>query len=291
MKLIHVIYIGIGISIIISVLQYFELLDAVSTLLSYISWITMLIFSIFISKCFNKQSGIVQFLIGTIFFLSFLSFYILLSEYSENSIPYINSIWVGSVFAFIIGIIYSRIKEPNIPQKRNQEQLPLSPYKDIINGKITTEEHLIKYFESQSFEKINYLEYLQTLKKVYIDNEDIEENNREIVNKLVNPILEREAQYEYIYALTGSEHNLIRDLHDLAHKEGITNSEIILEKLKLITSGIVKYQKQIEDESKRNTQSLNISIAGILVSVILSILSFVFSDKGEMVKNFIQNNF
>lgn len=291
MTLAHAIIIAFTAFVVFTSLQIFELIDLYLWGYNICSWVGFFCISMSMAWLFNKQPVIIKFCISIIIIVSFLLLYSLLAENKPNAIPYVNALGVGILCSYVICImflIYTSIFSAKKTDKKIEKKSPDDP-QYLINyiylGRYVSRDELFRFYTNYTSKKDTFIDLLNAICDVCTDsmkNDSLSSQTKDKCQKvysIVKPILDEEKEVEYLMNVTGKErasllllHKFSNDLDESKHKSAIHH-------LALIADFIISTQKSLVDENKRNTQSLTISIVGILLTILFSLFSFLAADE------------
>ena len=288
MTIAHAVIIAFIVFIVFTVLQLLDITNLLQFGYTICSWIGLITLSSFIAFLFNKQSGVVQFLIFIIMTLSFLTLYATLASLFPNGILYFNALGVGvfeSLVACVTYMILFPTKSSNKMSNETDIEHPRLLIEAIYREQYVSRDDLFRFYTNYVSNKNSFIDLLNTICNVCLssmNNENSKTYVREKCQKvyhIVKPILDEEKDVEYLTNISGKERDSLLYLHKLITNLGSSNNQSNIHHLSLIANSIISNQVKIEHENKRNSQSLTISIVGILITIILSLLSFLMADK------------
>lgn len=273
--------------VVFSALQALGLLNLFHHGYALCSWIGLITLSITIACCFNKQPGIIQFFIFVFIAVFLLVLYTLVAQINPDGIPYINAMGMGVCCALFVCIIYGILSRSKNDKKKDAESELNEPQRliqAIYKGRYSSRDDLFRFYNYTS-KKDTFIDLLNVICDVCMEcssNENFKSQVRQeynVVYSIVNPILEEERELEYLSRLNGKERDSLVNLHkNMIDIESI-NRENVIQNISYIADTIVSLQQKLKEENKRNTQALTISIVGILLTIIFSLLSFLVADK------------
>lgn len=288
MTLAHAVIITFVIFAVFAVLQILDITNLLQFGYTICSWIGLITLSTFIAFLFNKQSGVIRFLVFLIMPLSFLTIYATFALFFPKGIPYLNAFGVGVFGALVTCVIYMILfttKSANKIVNETDIEHPRLLIESIYNGQYVSRDDLFRFYTNYVSKKDSFIDLLNAICNVClnsIDNENSKACIREKYQKvyhIVKPILDEEKDVEYLTNISGRERDSLLYLHKLIINLGSSTDKSNIHHLSLIANSIISNQNRIEHENKRNSQSLTISIAGILITIIFSLLSFLAADK------------
>lgn len=288
MTLAHAVIIALVIFVLLSTLQAFGVINLSYFSYNLCSWIGLLTLSIIVAWCFNTQPGIIKFFIFVFVVVFLLVLYTIMAQINPSGIPYINAMGLGICCSLVVCIIYATLSQSNSAEKREYDSKLDDPQRliqSIYNGRYSSREDLFRFYINYTSKKDTFIDLLNVICDVCKDastNENIKDEVREmckIVLSIVNPILVEERKMDYLSNLKGKERSALLTLHNYIIELEDSNKALAIQNISYIADLIDALQLKLKEENKRNTQSLTISIVGILLTVIFSLLSFLTADK------------
>lgn len=297
LTLAHAVIIALITCLVFSTLQGLGLMSLSHFGYNLCSWIGLMVLSITIACLFNTQPGVIQFFIFVFLAVFFLVLYTLMAQINPKGIPYINALGMGICSSLFVCVIYA-VLNPSKSNKQVKSDLktpePQRLIQDIYKGLYSTREDLYRYYINYTSKKDTFVDLLITICNVCDEsstNDDLKVQVREMcknVFSIVNPILEEERKMLYLSKLNGKEHSSLVNLHKNISQLEDLNKEIAINHISYIAETIVSLQQKLKEENKRNSQSLTISIVGVLLTVIFSLLSFLTADKYSALHAYIE---
>lgn len=288
LTLAHAIIISLIMFVIFSALQALGLLNLFRHGYAFCSWIGLIALSITIAWCFNKQPGIIQFFIFVFIAVFLLFLYTLVAQINPDGIPYINAMGMGIccvLFVCIIYVILSQSKNDKKKETKSELDELQRLIQAIYKGRYSSREDLFRFYLNYTSKKVTFIDLLNAICDVCMEcssNENFKSQIREeckVVYSIVNPILDEEREFEYLSCLNGKDRDSLLNLHKNMIDLESMNRENVIQNISYIADTIVSLQQKLKEENKRNTQALTISIVGILLTIIFSLLSFLVADK------------
>lgn len=274
--------------VLFSALQAFGLLNLLRLGYTLCSWIGLIALSLTIACCFNKQPGIIQFFIFVFIAVSLLVLYSVTAQVNPVGIPYINALGLGVCCSLIVCIIYAIFNRSKENRKKDHDSKLDEPQRliqAIYKGRYSSREDLFRFYINYTSKKDTFIDLLNAICDVCKDsafNEELKSQIREqckTVYDIVYPILEEERKFEYLSNLNGKERVVLLTLHKNMIANISQTREEVTQNVSYIADTINSLEKKLKEENQRNTQALTISIVGILLTVIFSLLSFLVADK------------
>ena len=125
--------------------------------------------------------------------------------------------------------------------------------------------------ESTSFSKEHHHPSAQKTVAKPVYNDDALKKQ---VNAFLEPIvLEFQEQQPFNELLKGQEKDMIQQIYRLTKLSDFPNRESVMFHLKSLVDTIHERDQKLQAEKKRNSQSLNLSIIGLILTIILSSIS------------------
>lgn len=284
MTLAHALILALIATIIFSGLQLFGVIDLYLLGYNISSWVGYLILSIFIAWCFNKQPSIIKMLIAIIIIVCLLIVYAIIANRVPNNIPYINALGIGIFSSFLVCLVYACFASKQDHVENSQKSKPEDPaylIQAIYNGRYATRNDLYRFYTNYTSKKDTFIDLLNVICDVCLEsanNEGLSSIVKERCNKvysLVRPILDEEKEVDYLMNVCGKERDSLLTLYKFSNMLEQHNRELAIQHISLIADYVVASQEKLADENRRNTQSLTISIVGILLTIVFSLLSFL----------------
>ena len=251
------------------------------------SWIGIFIFSVMITWCFNAQPNIVRFCITILILGLFLFLYTTLARTKPNVISYINAFGLAILVSFIICFIYIfPFSSKNSNEKTQNKELdkPQSLIIAIYQGRYNTRNDLFRFYTNYTSKKDTFIDLLNVICEVCIEsinNQDLSQIIKERCQKVysvVKPILEEEKEVEYLMNVTGKERDSLMYLHNSSKKLDVSKQEAVIRHLSIIADSIIITKNKLTEENNRNTQSLTLSMIGIILTILFSLLSLLSAE-------------
>lgn len=251
------------------------------------SWIGIFIFSVMITWCFNAQPNIVRFCITILILGLFLFLYTTLARTKPNVISYINALGLAIFVSFIICFIYIFPFYPKNSNEKTQNKELDKPQNLIIaiyQGRYNTRNDLFRFYTNYTSKKDTFIDLLNVICEVCIEsinNQDLSQIIKERCQKvysIVKPILEEEKEVEYLMNVTGKERDSLMFLHNSSKKLDVSKQEAVIRHLSIIADSIIITKNKLTEENNRNTQSLTLSMIGIILTILFSLLSLLSTE-------------
>lgn len=251
------------------------------------SWIGIFIFSVMITWCFNAQPNIVRFCITILILGLFLFLYTTLARTKPNVISYMNALGLATFVSFIICFIYIfPFSSKNSNEKTQNKELdkPQSLIIAIYQGRYNTRNDLFRFYTNYTSKKDTFIDLLNVICEVCIEsinNQDLSQIIKERCQKVysvVKPILEEEKEVEYLMNVTGKERDSLMFLHNSSKKLDVSKQEAVIRHLSIIADSIIITKNKLTEENNRNTQSLTLSMIGIILTILFSLLSLLSAE-------------
>ena len=289
MTLAHAVIIALFMFVLLFSLQTFGVLNLSLFGYNLCSWIGLIALSITIAVCFNTQPGIIQFLIFVFIATFLLALYAIIAQINPIGIPYMNALGIGICGSIIICVIYAIRNTPKSgAEKDSASKLddPKRLIQAIFEGIYSSRDHLFRFYLDYNYisKKYTFIDLLNTICDVCKElssNDKLQSQIREkynVVYSIVKPILEEERETEFLSGLNGKERSTLLTLHKTLTKIDNQNRERTIHNISYLADVIVSLRQKVIEENKRNTQALTISIVGILLTIIFSLLSFLVAD-------------
>lgn len=165
----------------------------------------------------------------------------------------------------------------------NNKAVPKIPIDHIVSGKITNESQLRLFYEEQRKENFSYETFVRTTLSIARDT--LDDKKWKLVNDFLEPIvLEFQEQQPFNELLKGQEKDMIQQIYRLTKLSDFPNRESVMFHLKSLVDKIHEREQSLQLEKKRNSQSLNLSIIGLILTIILSSISICISLFGWSLK-------
>ena len=251
------------------------------------SWIGIFIFSVMITWCFNAQPNIVRFCITILILGLFLFLYTTLARTKPNVISYMNALGLAIFVSFIICFIYIfpfLLLNSNEKAQNKELDKPQSLIIAIYQGRYNTRNDLFRFYTNYTSKKDTFIDLLNVICEVCIEsinNQDLSQIIKERCQKVysvVKPILEEEKEVEYLMNVTGKERDSLMFLHNSSKKLDVSKQEAVIRHLSIIADSIIITKNKLTEENNRNTQSLTLSMIGIILTILFSLLSLLSAE-------------
>ena len=250
------------------------------------SWIGIFIFSVMITWCFNTQPNIVRSCITILISMLFLFLYTTLARTKPNVISYINAFGLAIFVSFIICFIYIfPFSSKNSNEKTQNKELdkPQNLIIAIYQGRYNTRNDLFRFYTNYTSKKDTFIDLLNVICEVCIEsinNQDLSQiiERCQKVYSIVKPILEEEKDVEYLMNVTGKERDSLMFLHNSSKKLDVSKQEAVIRHLSIIADSIIITKNKLTEENNRNTQSLTLSMIGIILTILFSLLSLLSTE-------------
>lgn len=268
MKLIHLIAILFLIGLLITVASMFGSAESMNTFFTYLSWVEFVVFSFLITFAFSTQKMIIRILVFLASFTLLGGVYAMLGRLLNLNMLFVNYI---ILIIFLLFVVLLLIQQPSQLPTKNKVA-PKNPIDHIVSGKITNESQLRLFYEEQGKENFSYETFVRTTLSVARDTLDGEKWKQ--VNAFLEPIvLEFQEQQPFNELLKGQEKDRIQQIYRLTKLSDFPNRESVMFHLKSLVDIIHERDQKLQAEKKRNSQSLNLSIIGLILTIILSSIS------------------
>ena len=240
-----------------------------------------------ITWCFNAQPNIVRFCITILILGLFLFLYTTLARTKPNVISYMNAFGLAIFVSFIICFIYIfPFSSKNSNEKTQNKELdkPQSLIIAIYQGRYNTRNDLFRFYTNYTSKKDTFIDLLNVICEVCIEsinNQDLSQIIKERCQKVysvVKPILEEEKEVEYLMYVTGKERDSLMYLHNSSKKLDVSKQEAVIRHLSIIADSIIITKNKLTEENNRNTQSLTLSMIGIILTILFSLLSLLSAE-------------
>ena len=240
-----------------------------------------------ITWCFNTQPNIVRSCITILISMLFLFLYTTLARTKPNVISYINAFGLAIFVSFIICFIYIfPFSSKNSNEKTQNKELdkPQSLIIAIYQGRYNTRNDLFRFYTNYTSKKDTFIDLLNVICEVCIEsinNQDLSQIIKERCQKVysvVKPILEEEKEVEYLMNVTGKERDSLMYLHNSSKKLDVSKQEAVIRHLSIIADSIIITKNKLTEENNRNTQSLTLSMIGIILTILFSLLSLLSAE-------------
>jgi hypothetical protein len=164
------------------------------------------------------------------------------------------------------------LTQPSSQRPINNKTTPQNPVKHILSGRINKESQLRLFYEEQDKEKFSYDHFVRAA--LSYARETLDDEQWKKVNDLLEPIvLEFQEEQPFNELLKGQEKERIHQIYRLTKLSDFPNRESIIFHLKSLVDIIHEREQSLQAEKKRNSQSLNLSIIGLILTIILSSVS------------------
>lgn len=180
------------------------------------------------------------------------------------------------IFLILFNVIILFIVSPSDTSIRQPSELKLkSPINNIVKGRLTTEFQLRIFYEDFYSNITSYNNFLRTI--LSIGRDELSDENWNKVNSLIEPILLSLEEKEPFSKITGKEKESINNLYNLFSNNLRENKDVYLLQLRDLVDSICERQRQLECEERKNKQAYNLSLVGLLLTIILSLVSILIS--------------
>ena len=273
--------------VVFTVLQTLGIVNLFLLVYTVCSWIGIFIFSVMITRCFNAQPNIVRFCITILILGLFLFLYTTLARTKPNVISYMNAFGLAIFVSFIICLIcIFPFSSKNSNEKTQNKELdkPQSLIIAIYQGRYNTRNDLFRFYTNYTSKKDTFIDLLNVICEVCIEsinNQDLSQIIKERCQKVysvVKPILEEEKEVEYLMNVTGKERDSLMFLHNSSKKLDVSKQEAVIRHLSIIADSIIITKNKLTEENNRNTQSLTLSMIGIILTILFSLLSLLSTE-------------
>ena len=189
--------------------------------------------------------------------------------------------------AFIICFIYIfPFSSKNSNEKTQNKELdkPQNLIIAIYQGRYNTRNDLFRYYTNYTSKKDTFIDLLNVICEVCIEsinNQDLSQIIKDRCQKvysIVKPILEEEKEVEYLMNVTGKERDSLMFLHNSSKKLDVSKQEAVIRHLSIIADSIIITKNKLTEENNRNTQSLTLSMIGIILTILFSLLSLLSAE-------------
>ena len=217
----------------------------------------------------------------------FLFLYTTLARTKPNVISYINAFGLAIFVSFIICFIYIfPFSSKNSNEKTQNKELdkPQNLIIAIYQGRYNTRNDLFRYYTNYTSKKDTFIDLLNVICEVCIEsinNQDLSQIIKDRCQKvysIVKPILEEEKEVEYLMNVTGKERDSLMFLHNSSKKLDVSKQEAVIRHLSIIADSIIITKNKLTEENNRNTQSLTLSMIGIILTILFSLLSLLSAE-------------
>lgn len=217
----------------------------------------------------------------------FLFLYTTLARTKPNVISYMNAFGLAIFVSFIICFIYIfPFSSKNSNEKTQNKELdkPQSLIIAIYQGRYNTRNDLFRFYTNYTSKKDTFIDLLNVICEVCIEsinNQDLSQIIKERCQKVysvVKPILEEEKEVEYLMNVTGKERDSLMYLHNSSKKLDVSKQEAVIRHLSIIADSIIITKNKLTEENNRNTQSLTLSMIGIILTILFSLLSLLSAE-------------
>lgn len=154
----------------------------------------------------------------------------------------------------------------------------------IYQGRYNTRNDLFRYYTNYTSKKDTFIDLLNVICEVCIEsinNQDLSQIIKDRCQKvysIVKPILEEEKEVEYLMNVTGKERDSLMFLHNSSKKLDVSKQEAVIRHLSIIADSIIITKNKLTEENNRNTQSLTLSMIGIILTILFSLLSLLSAE-------------
>lgn len=242
--------------------------ENMNTFFTYLSWVEFVAFSFLITFAFSTQKMIIRILVFLASFTLLGGVYAMLGQLLNLNMLFVNYI---ILILFLLFVVLLLIQQPT-QRPTKYKVAPKNPIDHIVSGKITNENQLRLFYEEQGKENFSYETFVRTTLSVARDTLDGEKWKQ--VNAFLEPIvLEFQEQQPFNELLKGQEKDMIQQIYRLTKLSDFPNRESVMFHLKSLVDTIHERDQKLQTEKKRNFQSLNLSIIGLILTIILSSIS------------------
>lgn len=164
------------------------------------------------------------------------------------------------------------LTQPSSQLPTSSKSTPQNPVKHIVSGRITNESQLKVFYEEQGLEKCSYETFVRAA--LAYAREALDNDHWLLVSGLLEPIvLKFQEQQPFNELLKGQEKEMIHQIYRLTNLSGFPNRESVIFHLNILVGTIHEREQNYQAEKKRNSQSLTMSIIGLILTIILSFIS------------------
>ena len=279
MKPIHLITIFLLIGLSIAVASMLYSAESMKTFFTYLSWVEFLVFSFLFTFAFSEQKIIIRILVFWASVTLLGGGYMMLERLFGLNMLFVNYI----ILLFFLLFVALLLTHQPTQLPTNNKALPQNPIKDIVSGRIANESQLRLFYEEQENERCSYDLFVRA--SLSYARESLDDDQWKKVNDLLEPIiLEFQKQQPFSKLLEGKEKEMIHQIYRLTNHSDFSNKESVLFHLKSLVDTIHEREQRLQAEKKRNSQSLNLSIIGLILTIILSSISICISLFGWSLK-------
>lgn len=175
-------------------------------------------------------------------------------------------------------------KNSNEKTQNKELDKPQSLIIAIYQGRYNTRNDLFRFYTNYTSKKDTFIDLLNVICEVCIEsinNQDLSQIIKERCQKVysvVKPILEEEKEVEYLMNVTGKERDSLMYLHNSSKKLDVSKQEAVIRHLSIIADSIIITKNKLTEENNRNTQSLTLSMIGIILTILFSLLSLLSAE-------------
>lgn len=268
MKLIHLIAILLLIGLLITVASMFYSADSMNTFFTYLSWVEFLVFSFLITFAFSDKRMIIRILVFLSSFTLLGGGYVMLERLFGLNMLFINCI-VLLLFLLFVTLL---LTQPSSQLPISNKSTPQNPVKHILSGRITNESQLRLFYEEQELDKCSFETFVRAA--LAYARETLDNDQWKLVSGLLEPIvLEFQEQQPFNELLKGQEKEMIHQIYRLTNLSEFPNRESVIFHLNILVGTIHEREQVLQEEKKRNSQSLTMSTIGLILTIILSAIS------------------
>ena len=253
--------------------------ESMNIFFTYLSWLEFLVVSFLITFAFSDQKMIIRILVFGASVTLLGGGYVMLERLVGLNMLVINYI-VLILFLLFVTLL---LTQPSSHLPISNKSTPQNPVKHIVSGRIKNESQLRVFYEEQEKERCSYETFVRAA--LSVARETLEDDQWRIVNDLLEPIvLEFQEQQPFSELLKGQEKEMIHQIYRLTKLSDFPNKEPIIFHLKSLVDIIHGREQDLQVEKKRNSQSLTLSIIGLILTIILSSISICISLFGWSIK-------
>lgn len=234
---------------------------------------TSILLALCVAASLKDQKTIVKILSGLILITIMFFLYWAISYFKFFDILYVDYF----VFLILLNVVILYIVSPTETGIGQPAEFKLkNPVTNIVKGRLSSEFQLRIFYEDYYRNITSYNNFLRTI--LSIGRDELSDENWNKVNSLIEPILLDLEEKEPFSKITGKEKESINNLYNLFldNYRG-KNKEVYLLQLRDLVDSIYERQRLLEDEERKNKQAYNLSLIGLLLTIILSLLSIMIS--------------
>lgn len=268
MKLIHLITIFLFVGLLITVASMFYSAESINTFFTYLSWAEFLVVSFLITFAFSDKIMIIRILVFCTSVTLLGGGYVMLERLFGLNMLFVNCI-VLILFLLFVTLL---LTQPSSQLPTSNKSTPPNPVKHIVSGRITNENQLKVFYEEQGLENCSYETFVRAA--LAYAREALDNDQWKLVSGLLEPIvLEFQEQQPFNELLKGQEKEMIHQIYRLTNLPGFQNRDSVIFHLNILVGTIYEREQNLQAEKKRNSQSLLMSIIGLILTIILSFIS------------------